>query len=242
MKCICNFRYARARQGGAHFPDVKGLLRYLQYRDDRDDHIPGAGGPNRWIDGGLGSHHREILARLDQLSPGNRSAYCFSVVISPDPEALADVEGDPYERFVETIRDTMEEWEDWRLEHDPSPQAGPIEYSFVVHRPACPERSRGERHYGEQMHAHLILPAATEHRATRDMTPLYNNRPHVDAFKEITYRELDRVFDRDLERDEPELEREQEPELEQERELELQPEREPDLPEREIEFYSFFDR
>jgi hypothetical protein len=87
------------------------------------------------------------------------------------------------------------------------------------------------------MHAHLILPAATEHPATRDMTPLYNNRPHVDAFKEIAYRELDRVFDR--ERDEPELEREQEPEV--------QPEREPDrleeiLPEREIEFYSFFGR
>lgn len=139
---------------------------------------------NRWIDGGLGASYPQILARLDHLSPGNRDAYCFSVVISPDPEAMAawrerqDVDGDPYERFVETIRETMEEWETWRLDNDPRPQAGRIEYSFVVHRPACPERSRGEREYGEQMHAHLILPAATEHLATRDKTPFYNYRPH----------------------------------------------------------------
>ena len=229
MKCICNFRYARARQGGARFPDVRGLLKYIQYRDDRDDHIPGAGGPNRWVDGGLGTNYQHIMARLDELSAGNPHVYCHAIVISPDPQALAAANGDPYERFVETIRNTIEKWEDWRQEHDKRPQAGRIEYSFVVHRP--------ERHYGEQMHAHLILPAATEHPATKDMTPLYNNRPHVEAFKEIASRELDRAFGR--ERDEPELEQERAPEA--------QPEKEPDclervLPEREIEFYSFFGR
>ena len=31
MRSICNFGYARSRKGGAHFPDVKGLLRYIQY-------------------------------------------------------------------------------------------------------------------------------------------------------------------------------------------------------------------
>ncbi len=54
MKSICNFGYARTKKGGAHFPDVRGLLKYVQYRDDRDDHIPGGGGPDRWVDGGLG--------------------------------------------------------------------------------------------------------------------------------------------------------------------------------------------
>jgi len=139
MKCICNFRYAQSRKGGAHFPDVRGLLRYVQFRDDRDDYSSGR--TNRWIDGGLGASYPQILARLDQLSPGNRDAYCFSVVISPDPEAMANVDGDPYERFVETIQDAMEEWEAWRLDNDPRPQAGRIEYSFVVHRL--------EREYGE---------------------------------------------------------------------------------------------
>jgi hypothetical protein len=239
MKCICNFRYAQSKKGGAHFPDVKGLLRYVQFRDDRDDHVPGHA--NRWLDGGLGASYPQILARLDHLSPGNRDAYCFSIVISPDPEDMAEVKGDPYERFVETIRDTMEEWENWRLDNDSRPQAGRIEYSFVVHRP--------EREYGEQMHAHLILPAATEHPATGDKTPLYNYRPHIEAFKEIAGRQLDRTFELDLdrslelsrERDRLDEERQRERELDREREREMD-ELEDLLPEREIPFFSFMGR
>jgi hypothetical protein len=206
MRSICNFGYARTKKGGTHFPDVRGLLKYVQYRDDRDDHIPGGGGPDRWVDGGLGDSYPKILARLNELSAGNPHAYCFAVVISPDPEAIAEVEGDPQARFVEAIRASMAEWQNWRDEHD-KPLAGPIEYSFVVHRP--------ERNYGEQMHAHLILPAATENAMSGDLTPLYNNRTHVDAFKEIVYRQLDRVYglDRQQEKAEIKLERELEPGL-----------------------------
>ena len=208
MKSICNFGYARSRRGGGSFPDVRGLLKYIQHRNDRDDHIPGAGGPDRWVDGGLGTHYRQILARLDELSPANRHAYCHVVMVSPDPETLAQVEGDPQARFVEAVRAAIGEWEEWRLAHDDKPQAGPIEYSFVVHRP--------EREYGEQMHAHVLLAAATEDSLTGERTPLYNNRPEIETFKEIVYRQLDRVYELDREREyevpEPSLEREVEPE------------------------------
>ena len=199
MKSICNFGYARSRKGGAHFPDVKGLLRYIQYRDNRSDHIPHGGGPDRWVDGGLGDSYPKILARLNALSAGNPHAYCFAVVISPDPEEIAKAEGDPQARFVEAVKASMAEWQAWRDEHD-KPLAGPIEYSFVVHRP--------ERSYGEQMHAHLILPAATENAMNGDLAPLYNNRPQVDAFKEIVYRQLDRAYglDREQERELPDVE------------------------------------
>jgi hypothetical protein len=199
VKSICNFGYARTKKGGAHFPDVKGLLRYVQYRDDRDDHIPSGGGPDRWVDGGLGDSYPFILARLDRLSAGNPHAYCFAVVVSPDPEAIADVEGDPQARFVEAVKASMVEWQTWRDEHD-KPLAGPIEYSFVVHRP--------ERNYGEQMHAHLILAPATENAMNGDLSPLYNNRVHVDAFKEIVYRQLDRAYGLDLAPERPEPGRE----------------------------------
>jgi hypothetical protein len=209
MKSICNFGYARAKKGGAHFPNVRGLLKYVQYRDDRDDHIPGGGGPDRWVDGGLGISYPKILARLDELSTGNPHAYCFAVVISPDPEAIAEIEGDPHARFVEAIKASMSEWEAWREEHD-KPLSGPIEYSFVVHRP--------ERHYGEQMHAHLILPSATEDAMNGDLTPLYNNRVQIDAFKEIVYHQLDRVYGLDREHAGPELE----PEMELESVLEAE--------------------
>ncbi|MDX9832641.1 MAG: hypothetical protein RBU35_20405 [Anaerolineae bacterium] len=219
MKSICNFGYARGKRGGGSFPNVRGLLKYLQYRDNRNDHIPMAGGPERWVDGGLGTCYQHILSRLDELSPANRHAYCHALVISPDPEALAGVEGDPspdgdlrQARFVEAVREAIEEWEAWRLEHDRRPQVGPIEYSLVVHRPA--------RDYGEQMHAHVILAAATEDPLTRERTPLYNNRAEIDAFKETVYRQLDRVYELDRERErereqpEPERGRTAEPEIE----------------------------
>ena len=220
MRSICNFGYAQTKKGGSHFPDVRGLLKYVQYRDDRDDHIPGGGGPDRWVDGGLGDSYPKILARLDELSAGNPHAYCFAVVISPDPEAIAEIEGDPQARFVEAIRASMAEWQTWRDEHD-KPLAGPIEYSFVVHRP--------ERNYGEQMHAHLILPAATENAMNGDLTPLYNNRAQIDALKEIVYRQLDRAYDLDLEREKPEIRPE----------IRLDPELEPgiDLVDRDIPFH-----
>jgi len=208
VKSICNFGYARSKRGGGHFPDVRGLAKYLQYRDNRDDHIPMAGGPDRWVDGGLGTCYQHILARLDELSPANRHAYCHVVMVSPDPEALAQVEGDPQARFVEAVRTAIEEWEEWRLTQDDRPQTGALEYSFVVHRP--------ERDYGEQMHAHVILAAATEDSLTGERTPLYNNRPQIETFKEIVSRQLDRVYELDREREreapQPALEIEPEPE------------------------------
>jgi hypothetical protein len=186
---------------------VRGLLKYLQFRDNRDTHIPGTGGQDRWVDGGLGACYQHILSRLDDLSPANRAAYCHTLVVSPDPKALAEMEDSPYARFVEAIEATLAEWEAWRQEHDDKPQAGPIEYSFVVHRP--------ERDYGEQMHAHVILAAATRDPITGEATPLYNNRPHVETFKEITYRQLDRAYELDRVREsEPEPDFEPEPERE----------------------------
>lgn len=209
MKCICNFGYARGKRGNGAFPDVKGLLKYLQYRNSRDDHIPGAGGPNRWVDGGLGTNYQSILARLDQLSPANPHAYCFAVVVSPDPEAMAELMKDAaYDEdlhealFAQAVRGSLDDWEAWREEHDARRQAGVLEYSYVIHRP--------QRSYGEQMHAHVILAAATENALTRERTPLYNNQPEIIAFKEIVYRELDRVYEIGLEK-EPEKPLELEP-------------------------------
>ena len=195
VKCICNFKYARYKRGGPVIRDVRGWLQYVQFRDDRNDHVPNAGGPGRWVDGGLGICYQHIIVRLDELSRGNRHAYCHHIVVSPDPQAMAawrerqaiaDVEGDPKERFVEAVQEILYEWEEWRWQHDLRSQAGDLEWSFVVHRP--------QRDYGEQMHAHVVLAAATEHLATRDLTPVYNGREHLAAFKEIAYRQLDRAF------------------------------------------------
>ena len=122
MRSICNFGYARSKRGGTHFPDVRGLLKYVQYRDDRDDHIPNGGGPDRWVDGGLGDSYPKILARLDQLSPANRFAYCHSIVISPDPQAIEEVDG----RFLVRLRGRSVEPRFLAELDDRSPAAGGV--------------------------------------------------------------------------------------------------------------------
>ena len=126
MKSICNFGYAQTKSGGAHFPDVTGLLKYIQYRDDRDDHIPGGGGPDRWVDGGLGDSYPKILARLDELSAGQSlSPTAIAIVISPDPRGNRGGRGRPHARFVEAVKATIQEWEEWRQEHDASHRLAP---------------------------------------------------------------------------------------------------------------------
>lgn len=219
MDTVCNFRYARVARGGAGISDVRGLLQYLQYRNDRDGHIS-ASGPDRWIDGGLGTRYQFILQRLNELSPANPHAFCHSIVVSPDPKEMVKIEGDPHARFADAVLSSLEEWEAWRQTHDEKPQVGGLEYSVVIHRP--------ERDYGEQIHAHVILAAATEDGTTGEFTPLYNNREHIDQFKEIAARQLDRVYglDKEQERDWPE------PEPEPEKEIDLDPEME-----LEIEFF-----
>ena len=75
MKSICNFGYARTKKGGAYFPDVRGLLKYIQYRDDHDDHIPGGGGKPavghaRQAEAEIGAvagHHGHDAAACDPL-------------------------------------------------------------------------------------------------------------------------------------------------------------------------------
>lgn len=220
MRTICNFGYAKSKTGKGQFHNVRGLLKYLQYRDNREGYIPNAGGPDRWVNGGLGANYQTILSRLDSLSTDNPNAYCFALVVSPDPQAMANVNGDPQARFVEAVQATITEWEDWREDHDKHPQAGNLEYALVVHRP--------ERTYGEQMHAHVIIGAATEDPFTGTRTPLYNNRPEIEQFKQIMTRELDRVYELDREQDRqktPEPEREPEPlspiEIERPEDLEI---------------------
>ena len=59
---------------------------------------------------------------------------------------------------------------------------------------------------GSNPGAEVADQAATEDPVTGDATPLYNNKREMEAFKQITYRQLDRVFDLDREKPEPEME------------------------------------
>ena len=75
------------------------------------------------------------------------------------------------------------------------------------------------------MYKRQILAPASEDPLTGERTPLYNNPEHMEAFKEMTYRQLDRAFGLDREREAPEHT--------------VEKEAAPRLPDREIGFARF---
>ncbi|MGQ9600236.1 MAG: hypothetical protein ACUVWZ_12565 [Anaerolineae bacterium] len=63
MTCYTDWKFV----GAGKYGKARGLLRYLQYREDRINHAPRAGGAERWIDCGLGRGWREILDNASEL-------------------------------------------------------------------------------------------------------------------------------------------------------------------------------
>ncbi len=78
---------AYASRKGRGYRALKGKLKYFQFRDDRDGHIPQEQGLERWHDRGLGLHYREILNQCNRLSTSSVLAWTW--VISPDPTLIA---------------------------------------------------------------------------------------------------------------------------------------------------------
>ena len=60
----------KGRRGGSSngYKEMSARLKYLQYRDDADGHIPQEQGLERWQDHGLGMNYREILNNCASLS------------------------------------------------------------------------------------------------------------------------------------------------------------------------------
>lgn len=56
QRVIANVKYQSSKGKGAG--KLKGILRYIQYRDDKDGHIPQERGLERWGDHGLGATFR----------------------------------------------------------------------------------------------------------------------------------------------------------------------------------------
>ena len=67
---------------------MKNLIKYLTYRDSRDDYIPQVSGQERWIDRGMGHTVAQIARRCAAYQSDHVLA--FSLVINPNPDADRD--------------------------------------------------------------------------------------------------------------------------------------------------------
>jgi hypothetical protein len=203
MTCFTNWYYIPA----GNYAKAKGLLTYLQYRDDRDNHIPRAGGPERWVDCGLGSSWREILDNAAELENSKTNTLLRSLVIRPPQEDIALLEQvDPArwaerrERMHELVQRVMDEEMKRRgIQWPGGTQPMDLPYSYVLHAP-------DDKNGVESLHAHVITPAMD-----RDGERAFNVYPQdVQLTRQVAERETERLFElerlRHLERDDPQIE------------------------------------
>jgi hypothetical protein len=140
MSCYTDWKYIAAGEGG--YAKGRNLLRYLQYRDDRINHIPRAGGPDRWVDCGLGSNWREILDNASELQTDK--VLLRSLIIRPPQDLVAELETVDPERWAsrrELLEEVVHRVMDAEMERagvqrpDDTRQPLDLPYSYVIHAP-----------------------------------------------------------------------------------------------------------
>ena len=138
---------------------LKSMLKYFQYRDDRDVKAPRGG--RRWIDHGLGDKHRSILDSCKTLASDDRLAW--TLMLSPKPRLMQLFENTQDRRtFVEDLtEDVIEHWMQAR-------GYDAVEFAYVIHDRATNDEGLS------QVHSHVILPGTVETVAGRER---FDNRP-----------------------------------------------------------------
>ena len=193
MTCYTDWKFVRA--GG--YAKARGLLKYLEYREDRVNHAPRAGGRERWVDCGLGRGWREILDNAAELQ--TNKVLLRSLVIRPPQEMLAQLqqaEPDWWANRLELMKEVVDRVMDAEMQRagivrgDGTRQPLDLPYSYVIH---ASEDKRGV----ESPHAHVIVPAMD-----RDRERPFNVYPKdTQLTREVAQRETERLFDLQRERD-----------------------------------------
>jgi hypothetical protein len=185
---VTDFAYKgpkRKGRGTGH-QGLRATLKYLQYRDNRDDHLHQDDNPERWVDQGLGQHYRAIFETCDKLQ--SKHVLAWTWVISPAPDLMALV---PESERRDLVLDLTE-----RIVEDFYTERGfeVPEYSYVLHdRLTNPEDGSESL---QQLHTHVVL-SGTAPLAGSDRQAVYNNKEkgHDALFREIASRHFTEALD-----------------------------------------------
>ncbi|MEZ4672244.1 MAG: hypothetical protein R3E39_30425 [Anaerolineae bacterium] len=164
---VTDFAYKgpkRKGRGTGH-QGLRSTLKYLQYRDNRNQHIQQGEEDERWVDHGLGQHYRAIFENCDKLQ--SKHVLAWTWVISPAPDLMALVPEDQRPELVLDLTERIVE------EYYTSRGFEVPEYSYVLHdRMTQPEDSSEPL---QQLHTHVVLPG-TAPLAGTDRQAVYNNK------------------------------------------------------------------
>lgn len=164
---------------------LHATLKYLQYRDKKNNHLTQGHDYERWQDRGMGLSHGDIFRHCDTLQ--SKHVLAWTWVISPAPDLMELV---PVGQRRELLYDLTERVvEDYYIERG----FDVPEYSYLMHS-ARTKGNDGEATQ-EHLHTHVILPGTAP--STADRLPVYNNsrQGHDRLFREIAARHFAEMLD-----------------------------------------------
>ena len=179
---VCNLMYRLDTALGRG--DLVRLLKYVQYRDDRDQHIPQMDGLERWHDRGLGDNYRTIAKRCTHLAEDRANAdhvLARMLVVSPHPDLVAALPARVRKTALRDVTETMTE-RYFEANDLPTP-----EYAFVIHDPQTETGT-------QRLHSHVFFPATVPDLEGRRMYEL--RRPQMPLFHEVRDHTITEVWTR----------------------------------------------
>lgn len=178
LMCVSNVKYKKpTQQEGKR---MKNLLKYLTYRESRDEKARHAGGQERWMNRGMGQSATEIAERCEAYQ--SEHVLLFSVVINPNVDLIRMVPPENREQFVKQLTErTMNNFFDAR-----GIDTG-VEWSAVLHH----RKTDGEEAPGQHNpHTHVVLPGTYYDADEGRRKPLYFSRnksvDHIEMLHEVT--------------------------------------------------------
>jgi hypothetical protein len=186
--CVANVQYKKPTAN--EVKRAKGLLRYLTYRESRDEAARYAVGRERWEDRGMGDSVAEIAQHCEALQ--SKHVLLFSLVYNVNPDLMAMVAPDDRERFVREL--TVSTTEAFFVERGID---GGLEYSFVMHHRKTDDAASPGRH---DPHTHVVLPGTYYDDGMGARVPLYFSRnksvDHIDLLHRLTEQQVIDQMDR----------------------------------------------
>ena len=186
--CIANLTYKKPNSNEQK--RMKNLLKYLTYRDSRDDYVPQVSGVERWVNRGMGGSATEVADRCDAYQSDH--VLLFSLVANPNPDLIGMVAPEDREQFVRRLTENVvEDFFDTR-----GIDTG-VEFSYVLHNRFTDDKEAPGRH---DPHTHIVLPGTYYHADEGRRKPLYFSRNksvnHIEMLHTITEDRMDRLMER----------------------------------------------
>lgn len=185
---VVDFAYKglnRKGRGTGH-KGLRSTLKYLQYRDNRSDHLTQMQNDERWCDLGMGKHYREIFEQCDNFKSPHVLAWTW--VVSPAPDLMALI---PEHQRPQVVCDLTEGIvEDYYITRD----FDIPEYSYVLHDRLTSDKEDGSLPI-QHLHTHIILPGTAPSIAER--LPVYNNKSqgHDKLFRDLATQYFSDILD-----------------------------------------------